>query len=55
MELSEQSGYKKDFFNGVMKQKDLLPKNFEFRKDSLNFLLKKFGDITASEVLNWSI
>jgi len=42
MELSEQSGYKKDFFNGVMKQKDLLPKNFEFRKDSLSFLLKKF-------------
>ena len=42
MEVSKQSGYKTDFIQSYMKHKDLLPKDFTFRKDKLELLLKKF-------------
>ncbi len=42
MEVSKQSGYKADFIESYMAQKNLLPKNYSFKKDDLDVLLKKY-------------
>jgi hypothetical protein len=42
MEVSKQSGYKSDFIESYMKHKDLLPKNFNIRKEKIELLLKRF-------------
>ena len=42
MEISKQSGYKADFIESYMAQKNLLPKNFAFKKDDLDVLLKRY-------------
>lgn len=42
IELSEQSGYSRKIVESYMKQKNLLPKDFSFKKDDLDILLKKY-------------
>ena len=44
MEVSKQSGYKSDFIESYMAQKNLLPKNFAFKKNDLDVLLKKYDE-----------
>ena len=43
LEYSEKLGYKNSFIERYMKRNDLLPKDFRFRKESLDLILKKYN------------